>query len=65
MNYAFYHKLPYNHIVKFKVPLKGELTIKATSSDLSDTMKIKKVETKDPSYTNKTGNSYSWEKVKK
>ena len=53
-----------DHKVIFKVALDGDLKVEAKSGDFSDLINIKKVEKPDPTYVNKTGNSYSWEKKK-
>lgn len=53
-----------DHKAIFKVPLNGDLKVEAKAGELSDQIEIKKVEKPDPTYVNKTGNSYSWEKKK-
>lgn len=45
----------------FKVLNVGESLIEAKAGDYKDSIKIKKVATKDPSYENHSGSSYSWE----
>lgn len=49
-------------VVHYKLRLEKENNLRIVSNNLIDEMFIKKVDKKDPSYENHTGNSHSWEK---
>lgn len=51
------------HIVKFSVPLIGEIALKAVAGNVSDESVVRKVDTPDPDYMlHVASNNYSWEK---
>lgn len=51
-------------VIHYKLTLEKENHLKVISNNLQDEMFIRKVEQKDLSYENHTGNSHSWEKKK-
>lgn len=52
-----------DHVIKFKVPLNGELNLKAVAGNVSDESVVRKVDTPDPAYKlQAASNNYSWEK---
>lgn len=61
---SFGVKKPEKHVVKFRVPLEGELKLKAVAGSVSDESIVRKVDKPDPAYKLQVAsNNYSWEKT--
>ena len=64
VNGELFKTLQGDKVFKFNVPLKGDMTVTAKANGMEESIQIKKVAQKDPSYSSNAGNSYSWEKKK-